>query len=279
MFFGRGIVMTTNDFGSQGSPPTHPKLLDWLAKDFMDNGWDLKRLVHKIVTSTVYRQKSDALPDVSAKDPLNLLLARSPRYRMPAEMIRDNALAVSGLLQPSVGSGPAKPYELAVSFKPMGHDKGSGLYRRSLYTYWKRTAPAPVMMALDASKRDVCSVRRETTATPTQAFVFMNDPQFVEAAKKLAERVLEEAKGETARAAVLIFRYLTGRRPSEKEAKILSRLFEEELAVFQKQPDRAKKLLSTGHSKPKGSLSAPIVAALTVTATAVFSHDECVMKR
>ncbi len=279
MFFGRGLVKTTNDFGSQGSPPTHPKLLDWLAKEFIDSGWDLKRLVRTIVTSTVYRQSSTASAKATARDPLNLLLARSPRYRMPAEMIRDNALATSGLLQPSVGSGPVRPYELAVSFKPMGHDKGAGLYRRSLYTYWKRTAPAPVMMALDASKRDVCSVRRETTATPIQAFVFMNDPQFVEAAKKLAERVLEETDGDASKSSKRIFRYLTSRRPSEKEAEILQRLYADELAAFEKQPDRAKKLLSTGHSKPKNSLPVPQLAALTVTATAVFSHDECVMKR
>ncbi|MDA1140262.1 MAG: DUF1553 domain-containing protein [Planctomycetota bacterium] len=279
MFFGRGLVITTNDFGSQGSPPTHPELLDWLARDFMDHGWDLKRLVRLIVTSTVYRQSSAGSSEATGKDPLNLLLARSPRYRLPAEMVRDNALAVSGLLQPNVGSEPAKPYELAVSFKPMGHDKGPGLYRRSLYTYWQRTAPAPVMMALDASKRDVCSVRRETTATPIQAFVFMNDPQFVEAAKKLAERVLEETDGDASKSPALIFRYLTGRRPAEEETKIIVRLFEEELAVFEKQPDKARELLGTGHSKPKDSLSAPRVAALTVTAIALFSHDECVMKR
>ncbi|MDP6503634.1 MAG: DUF1553 domain-containing protein, partial [Planctomycetota bacterium] len=279
MFFGRGLVKTTNDFGSQGSPPTHPKLLDWLAKEFMDSGWDLKRLVRTIVTSTVYRQSSTGSAKATARDPLNLLLARSPRYRLPAEMIRDNALAASGLLQPSVGSGPVRPYELAVSFKPMGHDKGAGLYRRSLYTYWKRTAPAPVMMALDASKRDVCSVRRETTATPIQAFVFMNDPQFVEAAKKLAERVFEETDGDAFKSSKRIFRHLTSRRPSEKEAEILQRLYADELAAFEKQPDRARKLLSTGHSKPKNSLPVPQLAALTVTATAVFSHDECVMKR
>ena len=153
MIFGRGLVRTPEDFGSQGEPPTHPELLDWLAKDFIDHGWDLKRLIRQMVTSTVYRQASFADPDVTAKDPENRLLARTPRHRLPAEMIRDNALAVSGLLVSKIGGAPVKPYEIAESFKASKPDEGDGLYRRSLYTYWRRTGPAPVMMALDAAKR------------------------------------------------------------------------------------------------------------------------------
>ena len=197
LFFGQGLVNTPEDFGSQGSQPTHPELLDWLSKDFIDHGWNVKRLVRQMVTSQTYRQSSQPSKVVREKDPENLLFARSPRYRLSAEMIRDGALAATGLLVDKVGGPPTKPYEVAVSFKPVKHEEGEGLYRRSLYTYWKRTSPAPVMIALDAPKRDVCMVKRDTTATPLQAFIFMNDPQFVEAARVLAESLTKQHGDDT----------------------------------------------------------------------------------
>ena len=163
--FGTGLVATPEDFGNQGSPPSHPQLLDWLASDFVDNQWDVKRTLKMIVMSDTYCQSSALSKPKLQKDPQNRWLSRSPRTRLTAEMIRDNVLSASGLLVEKTGGPPARPYEVTVSFKPVDRDKGTGLYRRSLYTYWKRTGPAPVMMTLDASKRDVCRVKREHTNT------------------------------------------------------------------------------------------------------------------
>lgn len=279
MLFGRGLVKTANDFGSQGSPPSHPDLLDWLAADFIEHGWDVKRLLKQMVMSTTYRQDTLAEKALLAEDPENLLLGRSPRYRLAAEMIRDNALFLSGLLVPKVGGVSVKPYEVAEAFKPTKPDSGDGLYRRSLYTYWKRTAPAPVMMALDAARRDVCSVSRETTATPLQAFVFMNDPQFVEAARKMAERALGEADGDAHRATVWLFRALTSREPVAAEVQVLQRMFDEQLSLFAKDQKKANAFLKTGAAKVSEKLEKPRLAALNVVASALLSHDECVMKR
>jgi hypothetical protein len=202
-------------------------------------------------------------------------------------MIRDNALSASGLLVNRIGGPPAKPYEVNVSFKPVKHDQGDGLYRRSLYTYWKRTGPAPVMMALDAAKRDVCSVRRETTSTPLQAFVFMNDPQFVEAARKLAEKVYlktSPAPGQLANPPVnpmikTLFRLLTSRTPTEKEMEILRSLYHEQLEAFDQNPAQAQALLSTGQAPRHEGLSDAPLAAATVVASTLLSFDECVIKR
>lgn len=278
LFLGQGLVRTPNDFGSQGAPPTHPELLDWLAMDFMRSGWDLKRLARMIVTSSVYRQSSQASAALAAKDPQNLWLGRAPRYRLPAEMIRDNALSVSGLLLRKFGGPPTKPYDVAVSFKPVPRDKGEGLYRRSLYTYWKRNAPAPAMMALDASRRDVCSVRRDSTSSPLQAFVFLNDPQYVEAARKLAERTLQSTSLDTNRTARVLFRTLTGRQPNDREMNVLLALIGEEHEDFQRHPDRALALLKAGDAPRDAAIPAPLLAATTVLASALMNHDECVMK-
>ncbi len=281
MIFGRGLVATPEDFGSQGKVPSHPKLLDWLAADFVANGWNVKRLLRQMVTSTTYRQSSATSPEMLELDPENLFLGRAPRYRLAAEMIRDNALATSGLLVRKVGGAPVKPYEVAMSFKPSKVDKGDGLYRRSLYTYWKRTGPAPVMMALDASKRDVCSVKRETTATPLQSFVFMNDPQFVEAARHLADRLMQSGSPSDAIAPQLekLFRILTSRYPGPAEKEVLRQLYDEQYAYFEKDPERVKAFLSTGASEIDEQDQQSQLAALAVVASAVLSHDECIMKR
>ena len=277
--FGQGLVQTPEDFGSQGTPPTHPALLDWMAKDFVENGWDVKRLIKMIVMSSTYRQDSTSDEIKQRRDPENLLLARGPRYRQSAEMIRDNALAVSGLLVDKVGGAPVRPYEVAVSFKPLKPDSGEGLYRRSLYTFWKRTAPAPVMMALDASKRDVCVVKRERTSSPLQAFVLLNDPQFVEASRVLAQQLLLEHGDNTEAWIAQAFRRMTSRRPSPTEVEILLGLWTTQLRHFEQHPDKAASFLKTGEAPVEDKIPAARIAAAASVISTLFSFDECVMKR
>ena len=277
--FGNGLVRTPEDFGIQGKRPSHPALLDWLASDFMENDWNVKRLLKQIVMSATYQQSSLTRPLLEASDPENNLLARSPRYRLTAEMIRDNALNTSGLISDRMGGGGSKPYDLTESFKPMGHDKGEGLYRRSVYTFWKRTGPAPVMMALDASKRDVCRAKRETTATPLQALVLMNGPQFVEAARKLGESMVRE-HGDNIRSIINnMFRKLTSREPSKREIVLMQKLHKEQLANFQKDNKATEAFLGVGASPNAIDLDKPQVAAAGVLAKALMNFDEAVVKR
>jgi hypothetical protein len=277
--FGRGLVGTPEDFGSQGAAPSHPELLDWLACDFVDHGWDVKRLHKQLVLSAVYRQSSSVSPELLARDPENLLWSRAPSYRLPAEMLRDNALAVSGLLVGTVGGAPARPYELEASFKPVGRQNGAGSYHRSLYTYWKRTAPAPAMMALDASKREVCRMRRERTSSPLQAFVLMNGPQFVEAARALAQRLLEKHDADTDAIIGEMFRTLTSRRATPPELAVLSKLFDQQLTYFQADVSRAQEYLSTGDAPRNAKLDPSRLAAFAAVANTLLNFDESVMKR
>ncbi len=254
LIFGAGIVQTPEDFGRQGVRPTHPELLDWLANDFVTNDWDLKRLLKQMVMSTAYRQSSAVSADLLERDPENKWLARAPSYRLPAEMLRDNVLSSSGLMVDKLGGAPAKPYELAASFKPSSPDSGDGLYRRSLYTYWKRTGPAPVMMALDAAKRDVCRVKRERTSSPLQALAMLNGPQFVEAARALSHRLIEQHGSDNSEdVAVDMFRILTSRRPTESELGIIQKLFLSQLEYFKADPEAAKEYLSLGKFGDYGS--------------------------
>ncbi len=278
MLFGQGIVLTPEDFGMQGKPPTHPELLDWLARDFMNNHWNVHDLLRKIVLSATYRQDSVVGSETRNADPENLWLARGPSQRLTAEMIRDNALSVSGLLSPKIGGRPVKPYDLRLSFKPTAVDKGEGLFRRSLYTFWQRTAPAPVMMAMNANKRDVCRLRREATASPLQAFVLLNGPQFVEASRVLAARLLEQNGDDTQQSINDSFRALTSRPPSPQETEILLALFTEQLAYFESEPEQANELLSIGDS-PQSKDSDPIRhAATTVLVNAIMNLDESARK-
>ena len=277
--FGNGLVRTPEDFGIQGKRPSHPALLDWLASDFMENDWNVKRLLKQIVMSATYQQSSLTRPLLEASDPENNLLARSPRYRLTAEMIRDNALNTSGLMSDRMGGSGSKPYDLTESFKPMGQDKGEGLYRRSVYTFWKRTGPAPVMMALDASKRDVCRAKRETTATPLQALVLMNGPQFVEAARKLGESMVRE-HGDNIHSIIKdMFRKLTSREPSEREIVLMQKLHKEQLANFQKDNKATEAFLGVGASPNAIDLDKPKVAAAGILAKALMNFDEAVVKR
>ena len=279
MCFGAGLVRTPEDFGSQGQPPTHPELLDWLARDFIDHDWDVKRLIKMMVTSATYRQSSAVAANAIARDPENRLLARAPRYRLSAEMLRDSVLAVSGLLVDKVGGASVRPYEVEASFKPVGRTRGEGLYRRSVYTYWKQTAPAPAMMALDASKREVCRVRRERTSSPLQAFVLLNGPQYVEAARVLAEREIQQHGDKTEAVLTDMFRRLTSRKPRAAELKLIVKLYEDQLADFEKDPKRAEAFLKTGDWPRDAKFPAARVAALGVVASMLMNFDQCVMKR
>ncbi len=216
--FGRGIVATPEDFGSQGQLPSHPELLDWLSRTFIDSGWDVKHLMRLIVTSATYRQSSDVPADLLAKDPDNVLLARGPRFRLSAEMIRDGALASAGLLVETIGGPPVKPYQPPGLWEEKSgltyqRDQGAGSHRRSLYSFWKRTSPPPSMLTFDATTREVCAVKRQSTATPLQALVLLNDPQFIEAARALAQRAFREGGSNLANRITFIVRTLTGRLP------------------------------------------------------------------
>lgn len=279
LMFGRGLVSTSEDFGSQGKPPSHPELLDWLARDFVAQGWDLHHLLKQIALSATYRQDSTVTPKMQEKDPENLLLARSPSDRLPAEMIRDNALAVSGLLSPKIGGPSVKPYDLEVSFKPIKPDSGESLYRRSVYTFWKRTAPAPVMMTLDASKRDVCTVKREKTASPLQSLVLLNSPQFVEAARVTAEKLLDQYNSDDERLIEHAFRLLTSRSPEPREREILHTLVNEQLAEFSANPEQANEFLNAGAKPPSTKHDPGRLAAITVLISTLMNFDESYTKR
>jgi hypothetical protein len=279
MCFGDGLVGTPEDFGSQGSAPSHPRLLDWLSREFVSQGWDVKQLVRTLVCSSTYRQQSKASAQARSLDPENRLYSRATSYQLSAEMIRDNALAVSDLLVARLGGPSARPYEVAVSFKPVKRDDGAGLYRRSVYTYWKRTGPAPAMMALDASKRDICVVKRERTSSPVQALVMLNDPQLVEASRVLAHQLVKKHGENSGQIAVEAFRRLTSRRPSDGEKQLLVQLYQEQLDHYMENPEAAVALLATGQARPAGELPADQVAAVTIVVNMLMNFDACVMKK
>ena len=285
MHFGRGIVATPDDFGSQGKLPTHPELLDWLAGWFMDHGWDVKALHKLIVSSATYRQSSQAAREVVERDPDNLLFARWPEHRLPAEQIRDSALAASGLLNRAIGGPSVKPYQPAGLWEASGtgakytQDQGDKLYRRSLYTFLKRTAPPPSMLIFDATSREVCTARRETTTTPLQALVLLNDPQFVEAARVLGERLLKTFPEDADARIREAFRELTSRQPDATETKILTQLFNEQKNLFATDTESAAKLVATGESKWDETLPCAEFAAMTILVSAIMNFDEFVVER
>ena len=281
--FGSGLVTTAEDFGLQGATPTQIELLNWMAYDFIESGWNVKQLVKRIVTSTTYRQLSNPTPELLRDDPENLLLARGPAHRMSAEMIRDLALASSGLMVDTIGGPPVKPYQPEglweeKSGEKYQRDNGPGSHRRSLYTFWKRTSPPPSMMSFDATSREVCTVRRQSTLTPLQMLVLLNDPQYVEAARALAERALLQSP-DRPQQLHFVFRSLTGRMPNDKEQQILAALFEEQLAEFSQTPEQAAKLLKVGDHPTNKDLDPLALAAMTVVAEGLMTYDETVMKR
>jgi hypothetical protein len=277
--FGSGLVRTSEDFGSQGELPAQPELLDWLATEFIRSGWDLKSLVRTIVLSQTYRQRSIAGPELVAEDPGNVWLARGPRHRLPAEMIRDRALAASGLLVETFGGPPVFTYDIPESFKPAPAGKGDALYRRSVYTFWRRTGPAPVLEAFDVPKRVVCVVRRDTTNTPLQALILLNGPQFVEAARFLAEKLVRAHSGQRDEIVNAAFEEVLCRPPDPVEREIISRLLERQLQVFSASPQAAETYAATGASPRATDLPTPLVAAATVVVNTLMNHDEFVVKR
>ena len=274
--FGRGLVSTPEDFGSQGSLPSHPELLDWLAVEFIESGWDVKALVRLMVTSAAYRQLSTGNED---EDPENIFLSRSPSYRWPAEMLRDNVLAISGLISGKIGGEPAKPYEVESSFKPVSRDKGAGLHRRSIYTYWNRTGPAPALTTLDASLRDVCRMKREMTATPLQSLVILNSPQFTEAARELAQQIVRTHGDQVAAGVQELFRITTSRQATDAEVALLGELFDKQHHRFTQSPDQTQQWLSVGDTPHDKSLDPARVAAMASVANMMFNYDGCVTKR
>jgi hypothetical protein len=270
MIFGAGIVETSDDFGAQGEGPSHPDLLDTLAVDFVESGWDIKALLRRLVTSATYRQSSRVSVDVLARDPRNRLLARGPRFRLPAELIRDGALAAGGLLKEKVGGPSVFPYqppgvwEAVSSGRPKEYtaqvyrqDHGDNLYRRSLYTFWKRLAPPPSLAAFDAPSREACVVRRQRTNTPLQALVTMNDPTYLEAARGLAALALRESSDDDR--IVRAFRGALARRPKAAEIEILRALLRDQRSLYADDPNLE-------------------IAAWTMVASAILNLDETLTK-
>lgn len=286
VFFGTGIVKTLENFGSQAEWPSHPELLDWLATEFVRTGWNVKAMQKLIVTSATYRQSSKVTPALLLQDPENRLLAHAPRLRLPAEIIRDQALAFSGLLVDKPGGPPVKPYQPPGLWEEIAYgpgvnkyeqDHGDALYRRSLYTFWRRTIAPPSMTTFDAPSREICTVNRSRTSTPLQALALLNDTIYVETDRKLAERMMA-VPGTPAARLDYAFRLATARHPSPREMQILSKGFTRYLAHFQADKEGALKLLSIGESPHNPQLDAAELAAYTTTASVILNMDEVVTK-
>ncbi|MFO1112323.1 MAG: DUF1553 domain-containing protein, partial [Rhodospirillales bacterium] len=286
--FGTGIVRTSGDFGIAGELPNHPELLDWLALEFQQTGWDVKHLFRLILTSATYRQAAVATPEKLEKDPANTLLSRGPRYRMDAEMVRDHALAASGLLAARIGGPSVRPYQpdgvweavamIGSNTRDYRRDSGESLYRRSMYTLWKRSAPPASMDIFNAPSRETCVVRRERTNTPLQALVTLNDEQFVEAARVLAERALKAGGANREEKLDFVARHLLSRTLRPDERALNQRLLDDLLAYFRGKPDDAKKLLAVGETKADASVDAPTLAGWTMLVNALMNVDEVLNK-
>ncbi len=288
-YFGTGLVKTSEDFGSQGEAPSHGELLDWLAAEFVASGWDIKALQKLIVMSAVYRQSSHVDAERLERDPQNRLLARGPRFRLSAEMIRDNALAASGLLDDRLGGPSVSPYQPPGLWEQVGfggdfssqsytQSHGRDLYRRGIYVYWKRALPYPPLITFDAPNREVCTDRRACTNTPLQALVLLNDPGFVEAARVLAQRVLREAGSSPTERIALAFKLCTARAPEPAESQVLERIYETQLARFRGDAEAAQKLTSVGESPVPADLDRAELAAWTAVANVLLNLDETITK-
>ncbi len=280
-FFGTGLVKTAEDFGNQGQMPSHPALLDWLAVTFTDSGWNVKAINKLIVMSATYRQDSRAMPDAGEKDPENRLLSHGPAFRMPAEMVRDNALLASGLLNPEVGGRSIKPYQPGglweINSKTYRADTGSIVYKRSLYVFVKRSVPNPTLATFDAPSRSYCIVRRQKTNTPLQALVTLNDPTYLEAAKVLGEQMTKEPDNKKAITAT--FRKLTGRSPQVQEVELLLKLQQAEYSKFSRHPLKQKGWLYAGQYKFTGAIDSAAIAANAVVASTILNSDASLIKR
>ncbi|MEO2025416.1 MAG: DUF1553 domain-containing protein [Fuerstiella sp.] len=284
MYFGTGLVKTTEDFGAQGDMPSHPDLLDWLATEFIRSHWDVKALHKLIVTSATYQQSSTASAEMRNRDPENRLLARGPRFRLPAETVRDQALFISGLLAERVGGPSVRPYQPDGLWKEIAsttnyeQSHGEDLYRRSLYTYWKRTVAPPTMVTLDATSRESCIVKRSRTNTPLQALALMNEVTFVEAARTLAQRIMHDSEHTTEQRIDQAFNRVTSRLPTVRERDVLSQAYDRYLKSFEDDPQAAEKLLSVGESSRDTNLHATELAAWTTLMSVILNLDEVVTK-
>jgi len=285
--FGKGLVATQEDFGNQGNLPSHPDLLDWLAVDLIEKGWDIKAFLKQLVMSATYRQSSIANEKTRQMDIENSYYSYYPFHRLGAEVIRDQALAASGLLVRTIGGPSVYPYQPKGIWKALAtrnateyvQQHGDSLYRRSMYTVWKRSSPPPAMMNFDAPDRYYCVVRRQNTATPLQSLVLMNDPQFVEAARMCGERMLKESGSTVEQQVIFAYKLLIGREPRADELGKMLLYYQEEIVNFEKNPDRASKWLSTGEYPVDQSLDPVKLAASTTVATTLMNFDEFVMKR
>lgn len=283
-YFGQGLVRTTEDFGSQGDRPSHPELLDWLAVEFAESGWNMKAMHKLIVTSAAYRQSAAVGPELLRLDPDNRLLARGPRRRLPAEAIRDQALFLSGLLNEQLGGPSVNPYQpdglwkeiATITDYPQSH--GPDLYRRSLYSFWKRTVAPPTMVTLDASSREACVVQRSRTNTPLQALALMNDVTFVEAARVFAQRMMTEGGDDPAQQISQAFVMATAREPQPEELAILQRSYERNLNAYERDPEAARHLIHSGEFAVNADLNPAKLAALTTVTSLILNLDEVVTK-
>ncbi|MDX1951833.1 MAG: DUF1553 domain-containing protein, partial [Verrucomicrobiota bacterium] len=284
LYFGTGISKTLDDFGAQGEWPTHPELLDWLATEFMDTGWNIKQMVRTMVLSRTYRQASTSSRELDEKDPYNRLLARQSRFRLDAELVRDNALAISGLLVDKQGGPSTHPYQppgyyAALNFPKREYveDVSEGLYRRGLYVHWQRTFLHPSLLAFDAPSREECTVNRVNSNTPLQALVLLNDPTYVEAARVFAANLVREQKGFQPRLN-LAFAKTVARSPSRKETELLKKLFEKEFKQYSKSTDAAHQLLSVGEAPVATDLNPAEVAAWTSVTRSLLNLHETITR-
>jgi hypothetical protein len=286
--FGTGLVRTAGDFGVAGELSSHPELLDWLAVEFRESGWDVKRLFKLLVMSATYRQAAIATTEKLEKDPDNRLLSRGPRFRMDAEMVRDYAIAASGLLVPEIGGRSVKPYQppgvweavamIGSNTRDYRPDSGESLYRRSMYTFWKRSAPPASLDIFNAPSREVCTVRRERTNTPLQALVTLNDPQFVEAAHILAGQALVRGGDDVQRKADFITMRLLARPLLPPERPLVASSLADLLAHYQARPEDADQLLAVGEAPRDTSLDAATHAAWTMLTNELMNLDEVLNK-
>jgi hypothetical protein len=282
--FGRPLVMTAEDFGTQGELPSHPELLDWLAVEFIESGWDMKHIHRLIVTSAAFKQSSAISPQALEIDPENRFLSHGPRYRLDAEVLRDSALFISGLLVEKMGGKGVKPYQPSGLWKAVAYpssttanykrDNGDALYRRSIYTFVKRTSPPPSMSTFDAPNREACTVKRERTNTPLQALTMMNDIQYVEAARCFAERVVEQSLPETEQRLNYAMELATGRTLAEDELKLLENLYAKHMATFRKDPEAAKGLIESGEAPRISDATPEELASLTMICNLILNLDE-----
>jgi hypothetical protein len=289
MFFGTGLVKTSNNFGVQGEWPSHPHLLDWLATEFMAQHWDIKAMQKMMLMSATYRQSSKVTKELVERDPENRLYARGPRFRLDAEMIHDNALAVSGLLNPKIGGPSVRPYQPPGLWEQVGfgnefssqsyvQSKGDDLYRRGIYTYWKRAMPYPAFVTFDAPSREVCTVQRPRTSTPLQSLVLMNDPVYVEAARGLAARVMKNGGDDVDKRLTYAFRLTLTRPPKKKELETLERIYHQQLQNFRQDKEAAEALISVGESPRPTDLDVSELAAWTAIGNILLNLDETITK-